>query len=199
MTKRKRGIVRFPASKKAIATVASIVVAGAVYSMRSGQDDSLFALRHSCPAGSPNCDPESNSFTPETPVVMGDGSSKPLSDVRAGDWVMASDLESGHSTPQRVLGKIVGSGMKELVEIKLGTGVLTATTNHAIRLAHGSWRTAGRLRPGDALQDARGTGIPVLAVTKSDRVAVVENLQVNKMGGFYVRVDGNIIVVADSE
>jgi hypothetical protein len=41
-------------------------------------------------------------FLAGTPVTMADGSSKPIEQVRAGDWVMSFDQKTGETKPGRV-------------------------------------------------------------------------------------------------
>ncbi|MCG5472983.1 hypothetical protein LADH09A_000866 [Micromonospora sp. LAH09] len=49
-----------------------------------------------------------NSFTPDTRVVMGDGSTKAIEDIALGDKVLASDPETGKTEAREVVGLIVG-------------------------------------------------------------------------------------------
>lgn len=43
-----------------------------------------------------------NSFTSSTPVLMADGSKKPIADVKVGDRVVAADPQTGQSGPRAV-------------------------------------------------------------------------------------------------
>lgn len=52
----------------------------------------------SCPIG--------NSFTPGTKVLMADGSSKPIEDVKLGDKIFATDPETGETRVETVTAEI---------------------------------------------------------------------------------------------
>jgi hypothetical protein len=75
-----------------------------------------------------------NSFTGDTPVLMADGTRKPIKDVRVGDTVLAT----GESGPRKVTALINGDGDKQLVDITLdtngiagsATSTLTSTDGH---------------------------------------------------------------------
>ncbi|WP_220189666.1 Hint domain-containing protein, partial [Streptomyces phytophilus] len=64
---------------------------------------------------SPEC--ESNSFTAGTPVLMADGTTKPIEDVKVGDKVLTTDPETGKTSIETVTAEIVGTGSKNLVQI----------------------------------------------------------------------------------
>ncbi|GAA2080783.1 polymorphic toxin-type HINT domain-containing protein [Actinomadura alba] len=72
-------------------------------------------------AGGASC-PIGNSFTPETKVLMADGSTKPIEDVKVGDKVLATDPDTGKTTEREVVATIIGDGSKDLVEITVDTG-----------------------------------------------------------------------------
>lgn len=79
-----------------------------------------------------------NSFTGDTPVLMADGTRKPIKDVAIGDTVIATDPETGDSGPRKVTALIKGAGDKQLVDLTLDTdgptgtkpGSITATDGH---------------------------------------------------------------------
>ncbi|MDU0305619.1 hypothetical protein, partial [Streptomyces sp. PAL114] len=61
----------------------------------------------SCPVG--------NSFVPGTKVLMADGTTKPIEEVKAGDKVVATDPETGETRIETVTAEIKGEGLKHLV------------------------------------------------------------------------------------
>lgn len=79
-----------------------------------------------------------NSFTGDTPVLMADGTRKPIKDVEVGDTILATDPETGDTGPRKVTALIKGDGDKQLVDITLDTdglagtktGTITATDGH---------------------------------------------------------------------
>ena len=62
-----------------------------------------------------------NSFTPETKVLMADGTTKPIKDVKPGDKVVAKDPETGKTAVKKVTAQIIGKGKKNLVEVTIDT------------------------------------------------------------------------------
>jgi Hom_end-associated Hint len=54
-----------------------------------------------------------NSFTPETHVLMADGSSKEIEDVVVGNKVLATDPETGRTEAREVVALIAGEGEKQ--------------------------------------------------------------------------------------
>ncbi len=110
-----------------------------------------------------------NSFTAATPVLLADGTAKPIAEVRVGDRVAASDPTSGETGPRRVERIIVHGGAHHLVDVTLADGSrITATDRHPI------WNTRTRtfthaqdLHPGDAVRTVTGTPVahPSLRMT----------------------------------
>ncbi|WP_433547833.1 polymorphic toxin-type HINT domain-containing protein [Streptomyces sp. CA-294286] len=63
----------------------------------------------------------SNSFVPQTPVLMADGSYKAIEDIKTGDKVLATDPETGITKAEPVVATIIGEGSKDLVKITIRT------------------------------------------------------------------------------
>ncbi|WP_281176597.1 Hint domain-containing protein, partial [Spirillospora albida] len=106
-----------------------------------------------------------NSFAPGTPVLMGDGTRRPIERVRVGDTVWATDPETGRSGPRRVTHLIVGTDRKPMVDLTVDpdgqvggpTARITATANHPFWApGAGEWIGAGRLVFGDDLATPDG-------------------------------------------
>ncbi|WP_405006936.1 polymorphic toxin-type HINT domain-containing protein [Kitasatospora purpeofusca] len=72
---------------------------------------------------SPGC----NSFTPDAPVLMADGSQKPIDRIIPGDQVLAADPTTGRITAQEVTATITGEGEKNLYEITVDPATTTRT------------------------------------------------------------------------
>lgn len=69
------------------------------------------------------------SFAGTTPVLMADGTHRPIEDIRVGDEVHATDPESGVSGPRTVTGTFVHTDM--LVDLELTNGDrITTTEDH---------------------------------------------------------------------
>ncbi|GHJ48205.1 hypothetical protein Cs7R123_55470 [Catellatospora sp. TT07R-123] len=141
-----------------------------------------------CPGG------PTNSFTADTLVLMADGSTRRIADVRPGDQVAATDPATGATTAQTVVATIVGTGSKNLIEITFAAGSLTATANHRFWVAgHGGWYTAAELAVGDLLGgDGR---LRVAGLRATTRFTTVYNLDVTGPQTFTVQVAGRQVTV----
>ncbi|MFF3299545.1 polymorphic toxin-type HINT domain-containing protein [Streptomyces sp. NPDC002908] len=132
-----------------------------------------------------------NSFVPGTRVLMADGSSKPIEDVRVGDQVLATDPETGETVARTVTAEITGSGLKDLVTVTLtvdGEPVrITATAGHPFWVAAlGRWIDAGELAAGQDLRTRSGGTVRVASVHALQRPATVHNLTVAHLHTYYV-------------
>lgn len=133
-----------------------------------------------------------NSFPAQTPVLMADGSHRPISQVKVGDLVKATDPASGDLRTQKVTATF-RHATERLVDIDVADGgKLTSTAGHKFFVAERGWRTVSELRVGDRLRTPDG---PVRAVTAlHDRqgldASTVYDLTVNGPHTFFVRTAG---------
>ncbi|WP_329377105.1 RHS repeat-associated core domain-containing protein [Streptomyces sp. NBC_01716] len=131
-----------------------------------------------------------NSFTADTPVLLADGTRKPIKDVQIGDEVLATDPETGESGPRPVTALIRGTGDKQLVDITLADGktsTLTATDGHPFWVpALGRWIEADELTTGQWLQTSTGTWTQITALTHHTKSTTVYNLTVDDIHTYYV-------------
>lgn len=149
------------------------------------------------PQGSNDC--LSNSFTPDTPVLMADGTTKPISQVEAGDQVAATDPATGETSTEHVTAVITGTGDKDLVTITIeasdgSEATLTATTGHPFWVDHdgdphtrdGTWTDAQHLTSGDWLTTPDGTLTQVTETATRTQHADVHNLTIANTHTYYV-------------
>ncbi|MDX8149509.1 polymorphic toxin-type HINT domain-containing protein [Lentzea sp. BCCO 10_0061] len=140
----------------------------------------------------------SNSFLPETLVLMSDGSTKRIDEVNVGDQVAAADPESGESGAREVVATIIGEGIKHLVEIEIETsdGKVTATQQHPFWLPDQErWVDAQELRPGSVLQTSAGALVQVTAIKKRAAIKRVHNLTVDDFHTYYVLAGDTPVLV----
>ncbi|MEV1062937.1 Hint domain-containing protein [Streptomyces sp. NPDC050263] len=146
-----------------------------------------------------------NSFTPDTRVLMADGSSKPIKDVRAGDKVLATDPETGETTTQTVTAEILGKGVKHLVKVTIDTdgkkgtetAEVTATDNHPFWVPElADWIDATDLKSGQWLRTGAGTLVQITAVQRWTALdATVHNLTVSVVHTYYVLAGATPVLV----
>jgi hypothetical protein len=139
-----------------------------------------------------------NSFTEDTRVLMADGTTRAIRDVRVGDMVLATDPTTGKTEPHKVTETIVGRGDKVLVELKVDGSTIVATDGHPFHTGQG-WTTADRLRPGDKLSTKDGAAVMVTASREWTERAQVRNLTVDGLHTFYVLVGTTPVLVHNCE
>ena len=98
-----------------------------------------------------------SSFVPGTKVLMADGATKPIEDIKTGDKVIATDPTTGKTTARKVLAPITSKGVKNLVRVTVGSGdeagVFTATGEHPFWVpTTRQWQQANMLWPGQYLR-----------------------------------------------
>ncbi|MGW2055007.1 RHS repeat-associated core domain-containing protein [Streptomyces sp. NPDC001840] len=141
-----------------------------------------------------------NSFTPDTPVLMADGTRKAIKDIRIGDKVLATDPETGESGPREVTALIEGTGDKTLVDITIddgsGPAKLTATDGHPFWVPElREWVEAAKLQPGQWLRTSSGTWTQITAITSRTQKATVNNLTVADLHTYYAVAGESPILV----
>jgi RHS repeat-associated protein len=145
-----------------------------------------------------------NSFAADTPVLMADGSAKPIQDVRLGDKVLATDPTTGESGPREVTDLIAGVGEKQLVKITVDvdgqagdqTSVVTATDSHPFWVDdRGAWADAKDLAVGDDLRTAEGALLEVVSTTTRTEYRKVYNLTVDGLHTYFVLAGDKSLLV----
>lgn len=119
-------------------------------------------------------------FPGGTPVLIGDGSVKPIQQVQVGDHVWSYDLDAQCPLIQTVKGVRSGPG-HEFCRIN----GLRVTRRHWMALAADPalpwgrrWKRAERVVPGDQLIDETGKPVPVWSVEREPCAEMVYNLGV---------------------
>ncbi|MFJ4616743.1 polymorphic toxin-type HINT domain-containing protein [Streptomyces sp. NPDC088812] len=159
-----------------------------------GGDDDSGASGASCPV---------NSFVPGTRVLMADGTTKPIEDVKNGDKVLATDPETGETAAETVTAEIVGQGVKHLVKVTIEAGDgkktahVTATDGHPFWVPElGEWIDATDLKAGEWLRTSAGTYVQVTAVERwTTPWATVHNLTVSDLHTYYVLAGSTSVLV----
>jgi hypothetical protein len=136
-----------------------------------------------------------NSFVAGTPVMMADGSFKPIEAVRVGDRVLALDERTGLTGSFPVIGLLSTAGSKQLVRLTTGAGVITVTANHPFKVAGQSgWTNASDLHLGDRLLSANSG---VLSITRVERFSSaarrVFNFTVGTAHTYYAGAGGALV------
>ena len=140
----------------------------------------------------------SNSFTPETLVLMADGSAKRIDQVEQGDVVLAYDPESGQRGGRAVTDLIVGSLNKDLVELTFGEGgSLTATERHPFwSQTRQAWVDAVDLVVGESVLTDAGQPLRLASIDRyTSATATVHNLTVADIHTYFVLAGQDAVLV----
>ncbi|MDR0488427.1 MAG: hypothetical protein LBG99_03335 [Propionibacteriaceae bacterium] len=126
------------------------------------------------------------SFTADTPVLMGDGTRKPIGDIQAGDSVTAFDPGTGVQSVETVTA--TWPHTDDVVILTLGDGTTIETT-----ASHPWWVDSKRayvrtdhLEPGDLLLTADGSTLTVRGMSRPHGEQIVYNLTVTGPHTYYV-------------
>lgn len=147
--------------------------------------EKLFSkLPGSCPIGK-------NSFPAGTRVLMADGSTKPIEQVRVGDQVLSSDPATGATGARRVDGTIYTPDDRDFTDLVVQTGAkagtLTATDHHPFWSENRqNWVDAADLQVGDQVRTASGTTATVSDVRHRTTLQAAYNLSVSDLHTYYV-------------
>ena len=147
-----------------------------------------------------------NSFAPGTRVLMADGSTKAIEDIKPDDVVRSTDPETGEDGARPVTNLITGHGDKQLFKISIdgdGDGVadgsVTATHNHPFWVAsEQAWMFADGLQKDMELLTPDGARVTVMAIVAWDAVATVYNLTVDDLHTYYVLAGETAFLVHNS-
>lgn len=132
-----------------------------------------------------------NCFLAGTDVLMADGKTKDIEDIKVGDKVLATDPRTGETSARKVTKLIVTDSDKEFNELSIatpdGTEHLTATREHPFwsPSAH-DWIQAGNLKPGMTLRTSDGSEVRVTANRAYTDHVRTYNLTVESLHTYYV-------------
>ncbi|MFQ6146422.1 RHS repeat-associated core domain-containing protein [Streptomyces seoulensis] len=145
-----------------------------------------------------------HSFTAGTGVRLADGSSKPISQVKTGDTVLATDPQTGTTAPERVQAVIVTHTDEDFTTLTVDTTAvrgpphhdrptdttpqtLTTTWHHPFWDAtRHRWTDAHDLAPGTHLRRPDGTTVTVTAVHNFHQHKTTYDLTVGTLHTYYV-------------
>ncbi|MBT2453123.1 hypothetical protein J7F03_40125 [Streptomyces sp. ISL-43] len=133
-----------------------------------------------------------NSFPASVPVLMADGSHKPIGSVRVGDVVMAGDVASGNTRAEQVTAAF-RHDTSRLIDITLADGGrLSTTAGHRLFAMGRGWTYASDLTVNDRLLDPRGREQAITTLGDRGRSTPVEvfDLTVDGLHTFFVQAQG---------
>ncbi|WP_123821480.1 polymorphic toxin-type HINT domain-containing protein [Kitasatospora cineracea] len=141
------------------------------------------------------------SFSPDTQVLMGNGTTKPIVDLLSGDQVEAADPDTGVDQGARTVTATWINHDDDLVDLTIRTDDSTDQTLHTTSkhpfwdATTKAWTPADKLAPGDEITTNTGTHIRVEAVVSTPGAADRYNLTVTELHTYYVLVGTTPILV----
>ncbi|MEU9033307.1 ricin-type beta-trefoil lectin domain protein [Streptomyces sp. NPDC048352] len=141
-----------------------------------------------------------DSFPAGTKVLLANGTSKSIEDVRNGDEVVATEPETGKTEAKSVTGTVHTEDDKSYVDIEIDTGsssgIITTTTHHVVwSETHHRWLEAGTLRQGDTLRKDDGAPVLVKRIRPYSATQNTYNLTVADHHTYYVLAGATSILV----
>lgn len=142
-----------------------------------------------------------NSFTPDTPVLMADGTHRAIKDITVGDQVAATDTRNGATKPRTVTKVIQGSGVKYMVAVTLNTGgTIETTAGHPFwSVDRRRWLMAADLQAGNTLRTPTGQVVTVARTRSWTQTREVFNLTVAGIHTFYVSAGSTVDVLVHNQ
>jgi hypothetical protein len=136
------------------------------------------------------------SFTGETRVLMADGSTKPIAEVKVGDKVMAADPQSGETAARVVTYVVVHKDNVLDLVTEDGTKITTTEDHPFWNETDRQWQRADQLGSGDSLVDASGKKVRVRGLAAvTVRIADAYNLTVDDLHTDYVLAETTPVLV----
>lgn len=135
------------------------------------------------------------SFDGDTQVVMGDGGTKRIREIKVGDEVLAANPGSGEAGPREVTAVWVHKD--EVVDLEVEGALLTTTIDHPFwNAGESSWQEAGQLDIGDQLLSINERRVTVGGlVPHSARTVAAFNLTVAGLHTYYVLAGSTPVLV----
>jgi len=138
-------------------------------------------------------------FEGSTPVLMADGTRRPISTLRPGDMIMGFDKATGAMAPREVARLAVHAPEDTPTTIVVNGGVRT-TPNHPF-LSAGRSVNAGQLRVGDVMHVAINRGgrmlmqeVPIKSVERQPGNIVTYDVTTSPPGGYIAGGDQIVVL-----
>ena len=138
------------------------------------------------------------SFGGETRVLMGDGTTKPISEILVGDFVLAQDPETGEVSARRISDTWVHDD--DLVRLEIDGDIVRTTEDHPFWNATDSeWQRADELSLGDSVLTADGRRVKVGVLLGSSGRGSAYNLTVEGLHTYHVLFGADAVLVHNAD
>jgi hypothetical protein len=142
--------------------------------------------------------PQEYCFAAGTRVLLADGSTRPIEQIRAGDMVLAApDMGPLKApAPRRVL-RVFHNAPARILTLRIGTDVVRTTYGHAFYTRSRGWTYSCDLRIGDDLRTPSGGWARLTGTVGQGEVEPVYNLEVDGHHTYFVALpsSGSAVLV----
>ncbi|HVK22812.1 MAG TPA: polymorphic toxin-type HINT domain-containing protein [Actinokineospora sp.] len=136
------------------------------------------------------------SFSGDTPVLMGDGTTKAFKDIQPGDYVMAADPETGERGPREVTATWPHTDTLHVLVLVDGSTITTTEDHPFWNVTDHQWQRADALDLGDHLATTTGHTAVVRGLSPgSPRVDAAYNLTVDDLHTYFVLAGSTPVLV----
>ncbi|MGW4033873.1 RHS repeat-associated core domain-containing protein [Streptomyces sp. NPDC004838] len=147
--------------------------------------------------------PSPHSFLPGTQVLLADGSTRPIEDIRPGDKIVTTDPKTGKEVVREVVGTIVTEDDKHFVDLTITadgeSSSLISTTTHPFWIeSQQEWIKAGDLKPGMRLTTPEGTTAVLDETRTFDKRQRTHDLTIAELHAYYVLAGATPVLVHNS-
>ncbi|MER7969458.1 polymorphic toxin-type HINT domain-containing protein [Streptomyces sp. NPDC096080] len=142
-------------------------------------------------------------FLAGTGVLMADGQTKNIEDIKVGEKVLATDPRTGEKSEREVTATIITESDKKFTDLTIATPDggkhLTATYEHPFWvISKQDWVAAGDLEPGMTLRTDDGASVKITATRQYTASARTYNLTVEGVHTYYVLAGETPVLVHNS-
>ncbi len=126
-------------------------------------------------------------FTGDTQILMSDGTTKAIKDIKKGDFILTRESEY---SARLIAVEVTGKMEKYVSEYLVINDYLKVTGEHIV-FANGKWERVDNLRVGDSLLDKDGNEVRIFSIRKAVDPVWVYNIEIKGKhtylaNGFYV-------------
>ena len=124
-------------------------------------------------------------FTPDTPALMADGTTKRIDQVEVGEQVLAHDPATGEDVPATVEQTFVHEKVPTL-RVTTTSGTVETTATHPFYVQDRGYAPATDLHEGDTLHTPDGHTTTVVSIQATGRAETVHNLAITGHHNYHV-------------
>lgn len=142
-----------------------------------------------------------HSFPAGTEVLMADGTSRPIEQIRTGDLVTATNPVTGETGPRTVTRTIHTPDDRNFTDVTLADGsTLTSTSHHPYWSENDQkWKNASALHAGDTLRSLRSSDVAITNVQDWRGLQDAYDLTVDDLHTYYVSTGTTPVLVHNTD